>query len=75
MQSVNIRELVHNFALYLKKVKFGHQITILERQKPIAEIVPHNANIRSPGWKRVLVPRKVGGEAFSQTVIKSREGF
>jgi prevent-host-death family protein len=75
MQSVNIRELINNFAHYLKEVKAGEQITILERQKPIADIVPHNANIRFPGWKRTLVPRKVGGEAFSQTVIKNRESF
>ncbi|MBD3343754.1 MAG: type II toxin-antitoxin system prevent-host-death family antitoxin [Chitinivibrionales bacterium] len=73
MQLVNIRELMHNFSHYLKEVKAGEQITILERHKPVADIIPHNENIRYPGWKRMVKRRKIGGESFSDTVTKSRE--
>ncbi len=73
MQFVNISELVHNFSHYLKEVKSGEQITILERHKAVADIIPHNQNINYPGWKRFIKQRKVGGESFSKTVIKNRD--
>ncbi len=73
MQAVSIRELMHNFSHYLKEVKEGECITILERHNPVAEIIPHNANVRYPGWKRTLKRRKIGGELFSQTIEKNRE--
>jgi prevent-host-death family protein len=72
MRSVNIRELTHHFSSYLKKVKSGTRIIILERGKPIADIIPHQANIASPGWRRKIQRIKVKGESFSETVSKSR---
>lgn len=45
MQKVNIRDLMHNFSSYLKQVKEGERITILERNKPVVDIVPHNPNV------------------------------
>jgi antitoxin (DNA-binding transcriptional repressor) of toxin-antitoxin stability system len=73
MHAVSIRELMHNFSHYLKEVKTGECITVLERRKPVVDIIPHNENIRYPGWKRSLKPRKIGGETFSKTVVKNRE--
>ncbi len=73
MQKVNIRDLMHNFSRYLKDVKEGECITILERNKPVADIVPHNPNIRYPGWKRTITKLSVSGESFSETVVKNRE--
>ena len=73
MQSVNIRELMHNFSHYLKEVKAGGRITILEHRKAVAEIVPHNENIQYPGWKRIIQQRKIGGESFSKTIQKGRD--
>ena len=54
MQKVNIRDLMHNFSHYLKEVKEGDCITVLERNKAVADIVPHNPNIQYPGWKRTI---------------------
>ncbi len=73
MQKVNIRDLLHNFSRYLKDVKEGDCITILERNKAVADIVPHNPNIRYPGWKRTIKKRLISGESFSETVAKNRE--
>ncbi len=72
MVEVGIRDLMHNFSYYLKEVKAGKCITILERQKAVADIIPHN-NIRFPGWKRTIKRRKIKGESFSKTVSKNRE--
>jgi prevent-host-death family protein len=72
MQSVSIRDLTHNFSRYLSSVKAGESITILERNHPVADIIPYSKNIRYPGWKRPLVRRKIKGEAFSDTFAKVR---
>jgi len=73
MQTVSIRDLMHNFSHYLKEVKTGERITVLERNIAVADIVPHDNGILYPGWKRTIKKRKVRGEDFSETVIKSRE--
>ena len=73
MQHVSIRDLMHNFSRYLKGVKEGECITVLERRKPVADIIPHNPNVMYPGWKRSVSRRKIGGESFSTSVSKSRE--
>lgn len=57
MQKVSIRDLMHNFSRYLKDVKEGECITILERNQAVADIVPHNPNIRYPGLKRTIKKR------------------
>ena len=72
MISANIRELTHNFSKYLKEVKAGEKITILERNKPVADIVPHNENVSEPGWKRKINKLKLRGESFADTIVKNR---
>jgi len=73
MVSINIRELSHNLANYLKKVKAGQRITILERNVPIADVVPHNKNLIQPGWKRKIKKIEVkNGVSLSKAVIKER---
>jgi antitoxin (DNA-binding transcriptional repressor) of toxin-antitoxin stability system len=72
MKSANIRELTHHFASYLKVVKRGGRIVVMERSLPVADIVPHNENLTAPAWKRGLQKIQVKGETFSQTTIKSR---
>ena len=72
MTSVNIRELTHHFASYLKVVKRGERIVIMERRLPIADLVPHNSNLASPGWKRPIRKIQVKGEALSETTTRLR---
>ncbi len=72
MISVSIRELSHNFSSYLKQVKAGERITILERNTPIADIIPHNEHVSQPAWKREIKKLQLKGELFSQTIIKNR---
>lgn len=73
MIKVNIRDLMHNFSSYLKNVKEGDCITVLERNKAVADIIPHNPDVRFPGWKRTIKKRTISGESFSETVVKNRE--
>ena len=72
MISVNIRELSHNLSSYLKRVKKGERITILERNIPIADVVPHNVNIVHAGWKREINKIVISGKPLSETIIKNR---
>lgn len=72
MKSVNIRKLTHHFAIYLKAVKRGERIVILERSHPVADIVPHNENLAVPGWRRSIQKIKVKGETFSETTTRLR---
>lgn len=72
MISVSIRDLTHNFSSYLKEVKSGERITILERNRPVADIIPHNENVARPGWKRKINKLKLKGEPFTKTIVRDR---
>ena len=73
MVSINIREFNHNLSKYLKKIKAGERITILERNQPIADLIPHNANVSEPGWKREIKKIPIKGQPLSKTIVKSRK--
>ncbi len=73
MKSINIRELTHHFSSYLKIVKKGERITVMERNKPVADIIPHNENVLQPSWKRPIQRIHIKGESLSKTVVKMRE--
>jgi prevent-host-death family protein len=72
MKAVSIRELTHHFANYLKAVNKGERIVILERNLPVAEMVPHNSNLLEPAWKRPIQKISVKGETFSETTSRLR---
>jgi prevent-host-death family protein len=72
MVSINIRELMHHFSGYLKEVKSGERIIIMERNVPVAELVPHNAHLESPGWKRDIRKIKISGGSIAKTVERMR---
>ena len=73
MKSVNIRELTHHFSNYLRLVKRGGRIVVMERNLPVADLIPHNKNVGQPGWKRAITKIKVKGLSFSETISKMRE--
>ena len=73
MVSVNIRDLMHHFSKYLKVVKGGERIVLMERNVPVADIIPHNENITRPAWKRKIEKVKIEGEPLSETVIRNRK--
>lgn len=73
MKSINIRELTHHFSSYLKIVKKGERITVMERNKPVADIIPHNANVIQPSWKRPIQRISIKGGSLSKTVLRMRE--
>ena len=73
MTQVTIRQLTHGFSLYLKAVKSGERIVILDRRTPVADLIPHNENLASPGWKRPLSKIKLKGGGLSRTVAQMRD--
>jgi len=74
MIAVNVRELTHHFSGYLKRVEQGDQVIIMVRNKPVAEIIPRNENIKIPSWKtvspKVILKNKASA---SKLVVKYRD--
>ncbi|MCM8813247.1 MAG: hypothetical protein NC924_04845 [Candidatus Omnitrophica bacterium] len=73
MVKINIREFTHNFSHYLQQVKSGQRIVVMERNIPVADILPHNENIESPGWKRPIKKLRLCGKPLSETIIQERK--
>ncbi|MBF0569787.1 MAG: type II toxin-antitoxin system Phd/YefM family antitoxin [Candidatus Omnitrophica bacterium] len=75
MVAINVRELTHHFAKYLGSVKKGERFVIMERDKPVAEIIPHWGAEKTQGWKRKIkrVKLKGPGLSASEMVIKLRQ--
>ncbi|MBI4309149.1 MAG: type II toxin-antitoxin system prevent-host-death family antitoxin [Candidatus Omnitrophica bacterium] len=74
MVAVNVRELTHNFAGYLKRVEQGDRVVVMVRNKPVAEIIPRNENIEMPSWKMVAPKvRLKGGVMASKQIVKYRD--
>lgn len=71
MKAVNIRELSHNLSSYLKAVKRGEHLVVMERSSPIADLVPHNKNVQ-PAWKRPIKRVRIKGESISKTISRMR---
>ena len=73
MTQVTIRELMHGFSSYLKAVKNGERIVILDRRTPVADLIPNNENLARPGWKRPVAKIAVKGSGLAATVSKMRD--
>ena len=74
MKELSIRDFAHNLSANLKLVKEGERLVLLERNVPIADVIPHSETVIHPGWKRKidrLPPLSV--TSFSQSIIDSRE--
>ncbi len=72
MTSVNIREFSHNLSKYLREVKAGKKVVLMERNVPVADIMPHNENVSRPGWKRKINKIDLKGESMAETIVKNR---
>ncbi len=74
MIAVNVRELTHNFSGFLKKVEQGDHVIVMVRNKPVAEIIPRNENIKTPSWKVVSPKVTLKNKAsVSKMVVKYRD--
>ena len=73
MTQVTIRQLTHGFSGYLKAVQKGERIVILNRNKPVADLLPYNENLSIPGWKRPIKKLELKGESFSQIIRQMRD--
>jgi len=72
MKAVNIRELTHHFSSYLRVVKRGERIVVMDRSSPVADLIPHNENVQRPDWKRPIRKIRIKGEPLSETVVRLR---
>jgi len=57
----------------MKRVKAGERVCVVERNIPIADIVPHNEHV-SAGWKRpVKKVRLPKGVSLAEEVVRARK--
>jgi prevent-host-death family protein len=54
MNDVRIADLKARLSEYLRKVKRGHAVTVLDRETPIARLVPYEADAASLPVRRPL---------------------
>jgi len=64
MNDVRIADLKARLSEYLRKVKRGHAITVLDRETPIARLVPYESDAAS-----LPVRRPVPGAPKLQAVL------
>ncbi|MBI2901896.1 MAG: type II toxin-antitoxin system prevent-host-death family antitoxin [Planctomycetes bacterium] len=58
MKAVNIAELKNHLSRYLRAVRRGERILVLDRREPVAQIVPPPKDAESP-WERLAREGKV----------------
>lgn len=73
MIKIGIRELTRNFSGYLKEVKKGERIVVMEHNKAVADIFPHQLKASVPGWKRKHYKLEGKGKLASDIVTELRE--
>ena len=73
MIKVGIRDFTHNISKYLNEIESGENIILLKRNKPIANISPHNEGNTHPGWKREIKKIKVEGLSLTNELLKARK--
>ena len=72
MIRVSVKELLHNFSAYKKKVKSGERVVILEHKKPIMDLSPYTENMNRPGWRRDHFVLPADGRSLTETCLKIR---
>ncbi|MBF0492423.1 MAG: type II toxin-antitoxin system Phd/YefM family antitoxin [Deltaproteobacteria bacterium] len=58
MKKVKIGELKTHLSAHLKKVKIGEEIIVLDRDEPIAKLIPFNKNDDN---RLIVIPPKIKG--------------
>ena len=74
MYEVSIRNFLHDFSNYKKKVLNGERLIITDHNIPIMDLVPHADKTNQPGWKRKHYVLPKGKKSASDTVINLRDG-
>jgi len=77
MQILPLSEFRANASAMLDRVEKGETVRILRHGKPVADLVPVQAESKTlPHWKQPITPRKVvrpDGKTIAQLIIEERE--
>jgi prevent-host-death family protein len=75
MRSAGIREARQNLSALLEEVKKGREVTITDRGKPVARLVPPVARSAMPfrSLRRLRASIRLKGRPVSDAVTKDRE--
>ena len=72
MKQATFTEVRNHAKLYFDLVETGESVRVLRNGKPIADIVPVDANL--PSWKRRSVqPLVLEGASVSRLILEERE--
>ncbi len=73
MVEICMREFTHNIGKYMERVNNGEKFVITKRNRPVADIIPHNKEKVSPGWSLEMPKLKIKGLSMSKELIKQRQ--
>ena len=74
MSKVSVEEAILNFKAFLEQVAAGEEVIIVDRDKPVARLVPPSIDENVFAEMRQLRESlSVKGESLSQTVIRARQ--
>jgi prevent-host-death family protein len=79
MSKVGVADLKANLSRYLRRVRSGHTLTVLDRDTPVAQLVPYDSDaplevrlaLRKPGALR-LPPRPAASTDSLAVLLKDR---
>jgi antitoxin (DNA-binding transcriptional repressor) of toxin-antitoxin stability system len=77
MKTVSIREIQHNFKSQIKSLMPGQELIVMNRNKPIAKIIPFPEDYSvgadwSKNFDRIKNLPKLKGKSISETLSESR---
>ena len=74
MVKINMREFSRHLAEYITRANEGEKFVIIKRNKPVAEIIPHETKKVKPKWSTVMPTIKLkNGLSASEELIKMRQ--
>ena len=74
MSKVSVEEAARNLKALLKQVAAGEEVILVDRDKPVARLVPPSTKEDLlTDMKQLRESLAVTGEPLSQTVIKARQ--
>jgi len=72
MKTATFTEFRNNASNYFDEVEKGEKIVIIRHGKPVAEIIPIQAQTDQPSWKQPGLRLQKKGLSLSQAIIKDR---
>lgn len=74
MKTISFTDFRKKASRFITEVELGETIILLQRGKPIAEVVPFSdKNRKTPSWKKPGIGLQIPGSDLASAIIAERE--